>query len=140
MALARDIDGKGYDSLTVWGNKWSRYSQGQGGPIAVIMEFLGKNFIEAMELLLEENGFTLLDWLSFCFPCFALKTQKQRSVFSFRWPLSLWLCAFSRTRCLDYTVATGFSFWETDTQPYRRQSRLLPRAGIGSAFLQGQAL
>ena len=44
------------DSLTVWGNKWYRHSQSKGGgPVDFIMEFFGKSFTEAVELLTGEK-------------------------------------------------------------------------------------
>ena len=43
---------KRHDSLTVRGNKWYRHSQSKGGaPIDFVMEFFGKSFTEAVELL-----------------------------------------------------------------------------------------
>ncbi|HJA40435.1 MAG TPA: topoisomerase, partial [Firmicutes bacterium] len=48
---------KRHDSLTVQGNKWYRHSQSKGGgPIDFFMEFFGKSFIEAVELLTGEKG------------------------------------------------------------------------------------
>ncbi|MDO5425366.1 MAG: DUF3991 domain-containing protein, partial [Eubacteriales bacterium] len=48
---------KRHDSLTVRGNKWYRYSQSKGGaPIDFVMEFYGKSFTEAAELLTGEKG------------------------------------------------------------------------------------
>ena len=54
--------GKGYrwkchDSLTVRGNKWFRHSQSRGGyPVDFVMEFYGKSFPEAVQLLTGEAG------------------------------------------------------------------------------------
>ena len=48
---------KRHDSLTVWGNKWYRHSQSKGGaPVDFVMEFFGKSFTEAVELLTGEKG------------------------------------------------------------------------------------
>ena len=48
---------KRHDSLTVRGNKWYRHSQSKGGgPIDFVMEFFGKSFIKAVELLTGEKG------------------------------------------------------------------------------------
>ena len=46
---------KRHDSLTIRGNKWYRHSQSKGGaPIDFVMEFFGKSFTEAVELLTGE--------------------------------------------------------------------------------------
>ena len=43
---------KRHDSLTVRGSKWYRHSQSKGGgPVDFVMEFFGKSFTEAVELL-----------------------------------------------------------------------------------------
>ena len=48
---------KRHDSLTVRGNKWYRHSQSKGGgPVDFVMEFFGKSFTEAVELLIGEKG------------------------------------------------------------------------------------
>ena len=48
---------KRHDSLTVRGNKWYRHSQSKGGgPVDFVMEFFGKSFTEAVELLTGEQG------------------------------------------------------------------------------------
>ena len=48
---------KRHDSLTVRGNKWYRHSQSKGGgPIDFVMEFYGRSFTEAVELLTGEKG------------------------------------------------------------------------------------
>ena len=48
---------KRHDSLTVRGNKWYRHSQSKGGaPIDFVMEFYGKSFTEAVEMLTGEKG------------------------------------------------------------------------------------
>ena len=48
---------KRHDSLTIRGNKWYRHSQCKGGaPIDFVMEFFGKSFTEAIELLTGEKG------------------------------------------------------------------------------------
>lgn len=47
---------KAHDSLTVKGNRWFRHSQSKGGyPITFVMEFYGKTFPEAVEMLLGEK-------------------------------------------------------------------------------------
>ena len=46
-----------FDKLTVRGNKWFRHSQSKGGyPIDFVMEFYGKSFPEAVQLLTGESG------------------------------------------------------------------------------------
>ena len=53
----REYRWKEHDSLTVRGNKWFRHSQSKGGyPIDFIMEFYGKSFPEAVQLLTGESG------------------------------------------------------------------------------------
>ena len=48
---------KCHDSLTVWGNKWFRHSQSRGGyPVDFVMEFYGKSFPEAVQMLTGEAG------------------------------------------------------------------------------------
>ena len=48
---------KAHDSLTVCGNKWFRHSQGKGGfPVDFVMEFYGKSFPEAVQMLTGETG------------------------------------------------------------------------------------
>ena len=48
---------KAHDSLTVCGNKWFRPSQSKGGfPVAFVMEFYGKSFPEAVQMLTGEPG------------------------------------------------------------------------------------
>ena len=48
---------KAHDSLTVCGNKWFRYSQSKGGfPVDFVMEFYGKSFPEAVQMLTGETG------------------------------------------------------------------------------------
>lgn len=48
---------KTYDSLTVCGNKWFRHSQSKGGfPVDFVMEFYGKSFPEAVQMLTGETG------------------------------------------------------------------------------------
>ena len=47
---------KAHDSLTVCGNKWFRHSQSKGGyPVDFVMEFYGKSFPEAVQLLTGET-------------------------------------------------------------------------------------
>ena len=46
---------KRHDSLTVRGNKWFRHSQSVGGyPVEFVMEFYGKTFPEAVQMLIGE--------------------------------------------------------------------------------------
>ena len=46
---------KTHDSLTVCGNKWFRHSQSKGGfPVDFVMEFYGKSFPEAVQMLTGE--------------------------------------------------------------------------------------
>ena len=53
----REYRWKEHDSLTVRGNKWFRHSQSKGGyPIDFVMEFYGKSFSEAVQLLTGESG------------------------------------------------------------------------------------
>ena len=48
---------KAHNSLTVCGNKWFRHSQSKGGlPVDFVMEFYGKSFPEAVQMLTEEPG------------------------------------------------------------------------------------
>ena len=48
---------KAHDSLTVCGNKWFRHSQSKGGfPVDFVMEFYGKSFPEAVQMLIGEPG------------------------------------------------------------------------------------
>ena len=48
---------KVHDSLTVCGNKWFRHSQSKGGfPVDFVMEFYGKSFPEAVQMLTGETG------------------------------------------------------------------------------------
>lgn len=47
---------KRHDSLTVKGNKWFRHSQNKGGyPVDFVMEFFGKTFPEAVQMLINEE-------------------------------------------------------------------------------------
>ena len=53
----REYRWKEHDSLTVRGNKWFRHSQSRGGyPIDFVMEFYGKSFPEAVQMLTGESG------------------------------------------------------------------------------------
>ena len=53
----REYRWKEHDSLTVRGNKWFRHSQSKGGyPIDFVMEFYGKSFPEAVQMLTGECG------------------------------------------------------------------------------------
>ena len=48
---------KAHDSLTVCGNKWFRHSQSKGGlPVDFVMEFYGRSFPEAVQMLTGEPG------------------------------------------------------------------------------------
>lgn len=48
---------KAHDSLTVCGNKWFRHSQSKGGfPVDFVVEFYGKSFPEAVQMLTGEPG------------------------------------------------------------------------------------
>ena len=48
---------KRHDSLTLRGNKWYRHSQSRGGnPIDFVMEFYGRSFTEAVQMLTGEQG------------------------------------------------------------------------------------
>ena len=48
---------KAHDSLTVCGNKWFRHSQRKGGlPVDFVIEFYGKSFPEAVQMLTGEPG------------------------------------------------------------------------------------
>ena len=48
---------KAHDSLAVCGNKWFRHSQSKGGlPVDFVMEFYGKSFPEAVQMLTGETG------------------------------------------------------------------------------------
>ena len=48
---------KAHDSLTVCENKWFRHSQSKGGfPVDFVMEFYGKSFPEAVQMLTGEPG------------------------------------------------------------------------------------
>ncbi|WP_105305251.1 AAA family ATPase [Anaerolactibacter massiliensis] len=53
----KDMEWKAHDSLKVRGNKWHRFSNDTGGyPIDFVMEFYGKSFPEAVEMLIGEKG------------------------------------------------------------------------------------
>lgn len=53
----REYRWKAHDSLTVRENKWFRHSQSKGGfPIDFVMEFYGKSFPEAVQMLTGEAG------------------------------------------------------------------------------------
>ena len=53
----KDMEWKAHDSLKVRGNKWHRFSNDTGGyPISFVMEFYGKSFPEAVEMLIGEKG------------------------------------------------------------------------------------
>ena len=53
----REYRWKEHDSLTLRGNKWFRHSRSKGGyPIDFVMDFYGKSFPEAVQLLIGESG------------------------------------------------------------------------------------
>ena len=53
----KDMEWKAHDSLKIRGNKWHRFSNSTGGyPIDFVMEFYGKSFPEAVEMLTGEKG------------------------------------------------------------------------------------
>ena len=53
----KDMEWKAHDSLKVRGSKWHRFSNDTGGyPIDFVMEFYGKSFPEAVEMLIGEKG------------------------------------------------------------------------------------
>lgn len=53
----KDMQWEKHDSLKIRGNKWFQFSSDKGGyPIDFVMEFYGKTFPEAMEMLLGEKG------------------------------------------------------------------------------------
>ena len=53
----KEYSWKAHDSLTVCGNKWFRHSQSKGGfPVDFVMEFYGKSFPEAVQMLTGEPG------------------------------------------------------------------------------------
>lgn len=55
----KDMEWKAHDSLKVKGNQWFRFSNSRGGyPIDFVMEFYGKTFPEAMEMLIGEGAGT----------------------------------------------------------------------------------
>ena len=52
MRSGKEYRWKAHDSLTVCGNKWFRHSQSKGGlPVDFVMEFYGKSFPEAVQML-----------------------------------------------------------------------------------------
>lgn len=52
----REYRWKRHDSVTISGNRWFRHSQNKGGfALDFVMEFYGKSFPEAMEILLGER-------------------------------------------------------------------------------------
>ncbi len=56
-AQRKEYRWKAHDSLTVCGNKWFRHSQSKGGlPVDFVMEFYGKSFPEAVQMLTGEPG------------------------------------------------------------------------------------
>ena len=64
---------KAHDSLTVCGNKWFRHSQSKGGyPVDFVIEFYGKSFPEAVQLLTGEQGESRQDASPALSPAFRL--------------------------------------------------------------------
>ena len=52
----REYRWKRHDSLTIKENKWFRHSQSKGGyPVEFVMEFFGKTFPEALQMLIGET-------------------------------------------------------------------------------------
>ena len=52
-----EMQWEAHDSVKIRGNKWHRFSNGTGGyPINFVMEFYGKSFPEAVEMLIGERG------------------------------------------------------------------------------------
>ena len=57
VSSGKEYRWKCHDSLTVRGNKWFRHSQSRGGfPVDFVMEFYGKSFPEAVQMLTGEPG------------------------------------------------------------------------------------
>ena len=53
----KDMQWEAHDSLKIRGNKWYRFSNDKGGyPIDFVMEFYGKTFPEAVEMLIGEKA------------------------------------------------------------------------------------
>lgn len=53
----KDMQWEKHDSLKIRGNKWFQFSSDKGGyPIDFVMEFYGKTFPEAMEMLIGEKA------------------------------------------------------------------------------------
>lgn len=69
----KDMEWKAHDSLKIRGNKWHRFSNDTGGyPIAFVMEFYGKSFPEAVEMLIGEKGEGQLEAIPAPSPAFRL--------------------------------------------------------------------
>ena len=52
----KDLEWEAHDSLKIRGNQWYRFSKDTGGyPISFVMEFYGKTFPEAVEMLIGEK-------------------------------------------------------------------------------------
>lgn len=69
---------KSHDSLTVCGNKWFRHSQSKGGfPVDFVMEFYGKSFPEAVQMLTGEPGEVQPEADPAPSPAFRLPLRKQ---------------------------------------------------------------
>lgn len=85
-----------HDSLTIRENKWYRHSQSKGGgPVDFLMEFFGKSFLEAVEILTGEKGNGLPpDKEQFRLPPRSKGTEQVNSY-------------LSKARCIDEDV-TGF--------------------------------
>jgi hypothetical protein len=72
---------KAHDSLTIRGNKWFRHSEGKGGgPIDFVMEFYGKTFPEAMEMLIMEKAAEPVEAVSSPMPDFRLPARNVTNV------------------------------------------------------------
>ena len=69
---------KAHDSLTIRGNKWFRHSEGKGGgPIDFVMEFYGKTFPEAVEMLIMEKAAEPVEAVSSPMPGFRLPVPNE---------------------------------------------------------------
>lgn len=57
MKSGKEYCWKKHDSVTVFGNRWYRHSQGRGGyPVDFVMEFYNATFPEAVKMLTGEEG------------------------------------------------------------------------------------
>ena len=72
---------KAHDSVTIRGNKWFRHSEGKGGgPIDFVMEFYGKTFPEAVEMLILEKAVEPVATVSSPIPEFRLPARNVTNV------------------------------------------------------------